>query len=118
MHKTFIAKFGWIVITSVIISLLVVGIFPIASKLNSVVYDIVGVQGKEMYTVELDANGGELSQDMLMVIQGEVYGYLPVPTKTGSVFAGWYTDETYSVRITSETICTKTSEHMLHALWT
>ena len=44
------------------------------------------------YTVSLDANGGEVSFDTLQVTYDATYN-LPVPSRTGYTFAGWFADE-------------------------
>ena len=44
------------------------------------------------YTVSLDANGGEVSVDTLQVTYDATYN-LPVPSRTGYTFAGWFADE-------------------------
>ena len=45
------------------------------------------------YTVTLDANGGEVEDDTIDVIYGDVYT-LPTPTRTGYTFDGWYNGDT------------------------
>ncbi len=64
------------------------------------------------YTVTLDY-GDEETTEQLEVIFGELYGTLPVPEKTGYIFAGWYLD---GIRITEETKVATAEDHTL-ALW-
>lgn len=47
------------------------------------------------------------------------YGNLPVPTRTGYTFKGWYTAEAEGQgdKVDAETIVTETSAHTLHARW-
>lgn len=45
------------------------------------------------YTIKLDANGGEVEDDTIDVIYGDVYT-LPTPTRTGYTFDGWYNGDT------------------------
>lgn len=47
------------------------------------------------------------------------YGDLPVPTKTGYTFKGWYTAEAegQGTKVDAETIVTEASAHTLHARW-
>ena len=42
-------------------------------------------------TVTFDANGGTVSPSSKTVQRGMAYGSLPVPTRSGYLFAGWYT---------------------------
>ena len=43
------------------------------------------------YTVTFDANGGSVSTSSNTVTYGGKYGTLPIPTRTGYNFDGWYT---------------------------
>ena len=45
------------------------------------------------YTITLNANGGQVTPDELLVTWFDVYA-LPTPTKTDYVFDGWYLDNT------------------------
>ena len=42
-----------------------------------------------VYTVTFDANGGNLEVLSKEVIEGNIYGELPTPTRTGYTFKGW-----------------------------
>ena len=50
-----------------------------------------------------DANGGITDTQSKTVDANGTYGELPIPTKTGYDFLGWYTDATEGVKINSET---------------
>ena len=43
------------------------------------------------YTITFNANGGSVSQATKFVVNGEKYGELPIPTRTGYTFNGWFT---------------------------
>ena len=68
-------------------------------------------------TVTLNANGGSVSQTSKSVTSGKTYGTLPVPTRSGYEFAGWYTAQTDGVPITSSSLVSQTSNHTLWARW-
>lgn len=55
----------------------------------------------EAYTVEFDANQGTLlpGEEEKTVEKGDQVGSLPVPTRTGFAFAGWYTEVSGGNRI-------------------
>ena len=42
---------------------------------------------------------------------------LPIPTKEGYVFEGWYLDLAFTNRVTASTIVTKSTSHLLYARW-
>ena len=44
--------------------------------------------------INLDANGGKLSQSKINILETGKYGKLPTPTKEGYTFIGWYTEKT------------------------
>ena len=70
------------------------------------------VSGEDVL-VSFDSRGGS-SVPSRYVTPGNAVGTLPIPTKTGSNFAGWYDSNNQRVRHT--TIITGTTE--LHAVWT
>ena len=65
------------------------------------------------FTVTFDSRGGSNVQSRL-VQPNQAVGTLPIPTKTGSNFAGWYDSNNQRVRHT--TLITADTE--LHAVWT
>lgn len=44
------------------------------------------------YRLNFDANGGSCSTEYYTLKPGDSYGTLPVPTRKGYTFTGWYTD--------------------------
>ena len=54
------------------------------------------------YSVTLDANGGELEEDIFVVTHGQKYT-LPTPTRTGYNFLGWYNGDNQVGEILSDT---------------
>ena len=70
--------------------------------------------------VSFDPNGGnELAgADKTKVVKiGEAYGDLPVPTRTGYDFLGWYTAAEEGNQVTANTVVTATTDHTLYARW-
>ena len=53
-------------------------------------YCVVEVLPGQGYTVTLDANGGKVEPSALAVVYGQAVGTLPVPTREGYTFGGWY----------------------------
>ena len=69
------------------------------------------------YIVTFNANGGSVTTpDKKEVTFGAVYGDLPVPTRTGYVFAGWFTQG--GALVTKDSLVTATEKHQLTAYWT
>ena len=68
--------------------------------------------------VKFDLVGGNLNGSEFIsnkvVIYGELYGDLPIPTREGYAFDGWIYSETI---ITAETTVSMTGEHILTASW-
>ena len=69
-------------------------------------------------TVYFNANGGSVSISSKTVTYGSAYGTLPVPTRSGYTFDGWYTSSTGGTRIYETTTVTQSSSHTLYAHWT
>ena len=64
-------------------------------------------------TVTFDANGGTVSPSSKTVKLGQTYGSLPVPTRSGYLFDGWYTAASGGSRITGG----PTSNVTIYAHW-
>ena len=54
--------------------------------------------------ITFDANGGTCSESFRQAKPGQVYGTLPVPTKSGYTFVGWFTDRTGGTQVTASSI--------------
>ncbi len=74
-------------------------------------------QGKT-YTVYFNANGGSVSPTFMQLTNGNPYGNMPVPTLTGYVFLGWYTQAQGGGKITASTSVELTADQTLYAHWT
>ena len=69
------------------------------------------------YTITFDPNGGKVTNGSKIVEYNGTYGELPVPTRTGYTFNGWYTNKTDGTQITSEDIVQITEDQTLYAQW-
>jgi uncharacterized repeat protein (TIGR02543 family) len=56
------------------------------------------------YTVTFNANGGSVSPASSTVNYGTAIGTLPIPTRTGYLFDGWYTEASGGTKITDTTV--------------
>ncbi len=72
---------------------------------------------EDQYTVSFDPNGGTVSEHSRTVSHGEPYGVLPVPTKTGYHFDGWFFEEK-NIQIADSSIVNYKGDHTLCAHWT
>lgn len=70
------------------------------------------------YTVTFDACGGSCDTNSKNVVYDSTYGTLPTPTRTGYVFAGWYTGKSWGTNVLPETVVNITSNQTLYAQWT
>ena len=68
------------------------------------------------YTVTFDANGGTTPIATKTVNYDNIYGELPVPSRPGYKFLGWY-EEDGEVEIKSSTTVIATENHTLYAHW-
>lgn len=75
----------------------------------------VATEGAEKFQVTFDANGGKVTPATAIFDDGSLIGELPVPTKTGSEFKGWYTEQTGGTEVTAEMRVEK--EMTVYAHW-
>ena len=68
--------------------------------------------------ITFDANGGELNQTTKTVYYGQRYGELPLPTRTGYAFDGWYTAPSGGSKVTADTAVAIVANQTLYARWT
>ena len=68
------------------------------------------------YAVTLNTNGGDdLESARKSVVDGRVIGTLPIPTRSGYVFLGWFTAAEGGDAVTAETVVT--GDMTLYAHW-
>lgn len=76
-----------------------------------------GEMADSTYTLLFNANGGTVSKPSKEIVYGVVYGELPVPTRDGNTFLGWYTELNGGSQVTEQTICDTTSDVTVYARW-
>ena len=91
---------------------------PDSSQIAGSTITICVSKGKQSVRVTLDANGGNVNETSLNVYVDDTYQSLPEPTKTGYLFAGWFTAKNGGSQVTSATKVSITSSHTLYARWT
>lgn len=72
------------------------------------------------YNLTFDVNGGDSldsSENTKTVTYDEKYGDLPIPTREGYTFQGWFTDDTFTNEITETSDVKITSDTELIAKW-
>ena len=69
------------------------------------------------YTVNFNANGGVVDTESTTVTYDSTYGALPIPTRTGHSFVGWFTAAEDGVRVSENTSVEITAEQTLYAHW-
>ena len=75
-------------------------------------------QLNEQYTITFHANGGTTPVRSKTVTYGEKYGELPIPTREGYIFKGWYWGWTEEYdQVTSEDIVYIGEDTMVYAHW-
>ncbi|MGF6989662.1 putative repeat protein (TIGR02543 family) [Lachnospiraceae bacterium PM6-15] len=84
----------------------------------SIQVDNSGIPKAEEYTVTFNSNGGEVSLSDKKVVQGSTYGELPIPTRTGYTFNGWFTSKTGDKQVLPTTMVELTQNQNLYAQWT
>ncbi|MBE6755544.1 MAG: hypothetical protein E7555_03690 [Ruminococcaceae bacterium] len=87
---------------------------PVESLVNQTLY---AQWAKNEYKVNFDANGGSVGTASKMVESGGTYGDLPVPTRTGWTFKGWYTAASGGTQITASSTVSILAEQTLYARW-
>lgn len=69
------------------------------------------------YNVIFNANGGTTPTASKSVEYSKTYGNLPIPTRSGYTFNGWYTSANGGTKITADSKVTITSAQTLYAQW-
>ena len=90
-------------------------------KLMSGQVQIIEADQFDMYLnalkVTFDANGGSVSEKAKTVYYGQPLGELPVPTRTGYAFVGWYTDPNGGTKVTESTPVATLENQTYYAHW-
>ena len=72
----------------------------------------------DSFTVVFDANGGTSATSSKAVVYKQPYGELPVPTRAGYTFTGWFTAAAGGTAVTAATTFAETAGKTLYAQWT
>ncbi|MBQ9437674.1 MAG: BspA family leucine-rich repeat surface protein, partial [Lachnospiraceae bacterium] len=70
-----------------------------------------------LITVTFDAGGGTVFPSSMAAQYGKPYGNLPIPSRTGFAFNGWFLEASDPYPLTAETKVKKAWSHSLHAHW-
>ena len=90
--------------------------FRVLKATLSNMYIKVGENKLQKYTITFDPNGGTVDEPTRRVYQYAKIGQLPVPETTEHrSFEGWYTDTSYTTKITETYV--PTSDMILYAKW-
>ena len=71
-----------------------------------------------VYQLIFNANGGSVTETERTAYSGASIGELPVPTRTGYTFAGWYTALSGGTQVTAQSTFISSSSVTIYALWT
>lgn len=71
----------------------------------------------DTYKLTFNPNGGSVSTTSKIVTYMMKYGNLPVPSRTGYMFLGWYTSTSGGSKVESTTIMDKLYDHTIFAQW-
>ena len=116
MDNNTLSKYGWVIITAVVVAIIIAGSPAIGDKISDATIGTLA-DDIESYSVVLDPNGGTVAFNDLVVVPGKEYGYIPNPILEGRAFLGWYTSSDGGQKITSQTIYSGTNDHVLYARW-
>jgi len=73
---------------------------------------------RERHTVTFDVNGGDsLKANTSVVVNGDAYGALPVPTRSGYRFDGWFTAKTGGTQVKAGDTVSLADDATLYARW-
>ncbi len=75
------------------------------------------LENANRYTVYFDNNGGKSKQNSKVVLAGGTYGSLPIPTKEGNIFLGWYPSTSATEAVTPLTNVDVAGDVTLYARW-
>ncbi|MBQ8040213.1 MAG: InlB B-repeat-containing protein, partial [Lachnospiraceae bacterium] len=67
--------------------------------------------------ISFDQESAGKALESVKVEYGKPYGELPILSKEGYVFAGWYLSKAGATEITADTLVTEEEKHVLYARW-
>jgi len=75
------------------------------------------ISERVFHTVTLNANGGNVTPASVAVFNGGTYSLLPVPSRSGYTFDGWYTAASGGAMVNPTDTVNLTNDIMLYARW-
>ena len=80
---------------------------------------IYAVWSLDVIVVTFSYNGATNGNGLINknVILDDPYGDLPLPSKIGASFGGWYSDPNLTTEVTNNTTVTNSDDHTLYAKW-
>lgn len=90
----------------------------IAKVTKNATYTATYTSTVNQYAVFFDAMGGTCYTANQTVTYGESYGSLPIPTRVGYSFEGWFTETNGGEQITQDTVVELSDNQTLYAHWT
>ena len=74
-------------------------------------------KGKRPITISYNPNGGTVTPESKTGYRTEPYGDLPIPSRAGYTFDGWYSSKAGGTKVTAQTVIEIPSSHSLYAHW-
>lgn len=87
------------------------------STVNNDTITLYAIWKVNSYTLTFNANGGTVSPTSMSIPYGSRYGSLPVPSRSGYTFNGWYTAATGGTKVSAATIM-GAANTTIYAQWT
>jgi uncharacterized repeat protein (TIGR02543 family) len=85
--------------------------------MNRLINLLYGPVALPMANVRYHVNGGKSISTTKNVYVGSAYGALPIPTRKGYSFTGWYNRRTKGNRVTAATVADRAGTITLYARW-
>ena len=89
----------------------------VAKVTGNATYTATFTSAVNQYVVYFDASNGTCNTSNKTVTFGESYGTLPVPTREGFTFVGWFTAANGGVLVNADTVVAITENQTLYAHW-
>ena len=75
------------------------------------------VSNMDEIVVKFSLDNGTMNEQYVKVKYNEAYGDLPIPTKEGYAFVGWYREKELVSKVVASTIVKEKKPHILYAKW-
>ena len=91
---------------------------PAPDKMGKTALTFTAQWEANQYTVTLDANGGTVEPSAITVTYGQKYDKLPILSRSGYSFDGWFTLQNGGTEVKSTDVVAITANTTLYAHWT